>query len=364
MMWKKSLVVFLLSLLTLKAALASRNKTETNNAAKLSSQLTEPVPRHQQQSTTCFPEFTRPSLGSKTNTVMKGQNVSLICSNQNKSLQITYNLFWNDKHLKTKEGESMIFNLSITEVRALGPYKCKAQVLNCTRYSDPFNFTFFEPVTRPVLNVNVIQTKRDHHITLRCISFNGTLPIDYTFFEKNTTVSPVISKYVREPAEFNLTRNNTGEVEEYRCKAKNRLSNHAKYSQPFPILSTGGDSCPFCLWLLLPGLLLVLIVIILILAFWILPKYKARKAMRDKVPRDCGNTPMEVEIYENIYKNQADKESVPSLGTRPCVSTAQDENGQSEEMHYATPIFQEVKPKDHEACNEGKTAPVYSDLTF
>ena len=37
-------------------------------------------------------------------------------------------------------------------------------------------------------------------------------------------------------------------------------------------LLPGGDSCPFCLQLLLPGLLLVLIIIILILAFWILPK--------------------------------------------------------------------------------------------
>lgn len=42
-------------------------------------------------------------------------------------------------------------------------------------------------------------------------------------------------------------------------------------------LLPGGDSCPFCLQLLLPGLLLVLIVIIPILAFWILPKYKASK---------------------------------------------------------------------------------------
>lgn len=42
-------------------------------------------------------------------------------------------------------------------------------------------------------------------------------------------------------------------------------------------LLPGGDSCPFCLQVLLPGLLLVLIVIISILAFRILPKYKASK---------------------------------------------------------------------------------------
>ena len=46
------------------------------------------------------------------------------------------------------------------------------------------------------------------------------------------------------------------------------------------LLLPGGDCGPFCLQLLLPGLLLVLIVIILILAFWMLPKYKASKFLR------------------------------------------------------------------------------------
>lgn len=38
-----------------------------------------------------------------------------------------------------------------------------------------------------------------------------------------------------------------------------------------------GDGCLFCLHILLVGSLLVLIVIILILACWILPKYRASK---------------------------------------------------------------------------------------
>lgn len=73
---------------------------------------------------------------------MKGQNVSLICFSQNKSLQIS--LFWHNKHLRTQEGkgEPVIFNLSILETHDLGPYKCKAQVANCSRYSREFNFTF------------------------------------------------------------------------------------------------------------------------------------------------------------------------------------------------------------------------------
>ncbi|KAL2764789.1 allergin-1 isoform Allergin-1S1 precursor, partial [Daubentonia madagascariensis] len=123
-----------------------------------------------------------------------------------------------------------------------------------------------------------------------------------------------------------------------------------------------GDGCPFCLQLLLPGLLLMLMVIILILAFWILPKYKARKAMRHNVPKDCGDTPVEVGIYENISKNQADEESVPDVESRHYISTAQDGAGDSQGIHYATPMFQEVAPTKQEACNDCKTECVYSEL--
>uniref|UniRef100_A0A671FCI9 Mast cell immunoglobulin like receptor 1 n=1 Tax=Rhinolophus ferrumequinum TaxID=59479 RepID=A0A671FCI9_RHIFE len=290
-MWRKSFLVFLLSYWALKAALDSEKTTETN---------------------TCFPEFTSPCLDSKTNVIIKGQNVSLICSNQNKSLQITYSLFRHNKYLTSRcgKGEPVTFNLSITEDQELGPYKCKAEVSNCTKYSREFNFTFADPVTTPVLNVTVVQTKPDLYMTLHCITFNGSLPISYTFFAKGIAISPVISTYKREPAEFNLTKNNIGEVEEYSCEAKNSVPNRAKYSQTFRMPSRGGDSCPLCLQLLLPGLLLVLVVIILILAFWILPKYKARKAMRDKVPRHPGDTPMEGGIYANIYENQAGKRTL------------------------------------------------------
>uniref|UniRef100_A0A8C7AA14 Mast cell immunoglobulin like receptor 1 n=1 Tax=Neovison vison TaxID=452646 RepID=A0A8C7AA14_NEOVI len=218
-------------------------------------------------------KFHSPSLDSETKVVTRGQNVSLTCSNQNESLQITYFLFRREKHLRTHtgKGEPMIFNLSISEAHELGPYKCKAQVSNCSmvKYSREFNFTF-----------------------------------------------------------------------------------------------VGGDSCPFCLQVLLPGLLLVLIVIISILAFRILPKYKARKAMRDKTPRDYRNTATEVGIYANICENQAGKESVPGLEPRQCVSTAQDGTQHSQEIQYATPVFQKGAPGVHEARNDCKTGYIYSELIF
>lgn len=90
-------------------------------------------------------------------------------------------------------------------------------------------------MTTPVLNI----TKRaNHYVTLRCLSSYGSLPINYTFFENNITKSQVIIKNVREPAEFNVTKD-TGGGEEYRCKAENRLPYHVKYSLPVTIPSTG-----------------------------------------------------------------------------------------------------------------------------
>uniref|UniRef100_A0A2K6EWT4 Mast cell immunoglobulin like receptor 1 n=1 Tax=Propithecus coquereli TaxID=379532 RepID=A0A2K6EWT4_PROCO len=217
-----------------------------------------------------------------------------------------------------------------------------------------------EPVTAPVLSVTVTQTETERHVTLHCISVNGSLPINYTFFEKNVTISPAISKNRREPAEFNFTRKNSGEEEEYRCEARNSLPSHTKYSWLVTVTSTGGGGCPFCLQLLLPGLLLMLTVTVLILAFWILPKYKARKAMRHNVPKDRG----EVGIYANISNDPADEASVPDVESRQCVSTAQDGAGDAQEIHYATPMFWEVAPIEQEACNDYKPGCVYSELVI
>uniref|UniRef100_A0A452SR72 Mast cell immunoglobulin like receptor 1 n=1 Tax=Ursus americanus TaxID=9643 RepID=A0A452SR72_URSAM len=283
-----------------------------------------------------FPELLSPSLDSETKLVSRGQNVSLICSNQNKSLRITYVLFRREKHLRTHDGkgEPMIFNLSISEAHELGPYKCKAQVPNCSviKYSREFNFTFVDPVITPVLNIHVINIKTDRHIILRCISFNGSLPITYTFFEKDIAISQPISKHVREPAELNITKNNAREGEEYRCKAKNKLPDHERYSQPvFINPPPGGDSCPFCLQLLLPGLLLVLIVIIPILAFWILPKYKASKFFSGFCMVCHWSWVLKIRIIGPI-----------TLFLVFCPGT-----GHSQEIHYATPVFQEVAPGVH-----------------
>ncbi|XP_073876232.1 allergin-1 isoform X6 [Macaca fascicularis] len=179
-------------------------------------------------------EFPSPCLDSKTNVVMKGQNVSMFCSHKNKSLQITYSLFRHKTHLGTQngKGEPAIFNLSITEAHESGPYKCKAQVYSCSKYSRDFNFTI------------------------------------------------------------------------------------------------------------------------------------VGKAMRNNVPRDCGDTAVEVGIYANIHGKQAKEGSVPEVGSRPCVSTAQDEAEHSQELQYATPVFQEVAPRQQEACDSYKPGYVYSELNF
>ncbi|XP_023366988.1 allergin-1 [Otolemur garnettii] len=270
--------------------------------------------------TTKADEFPSPLVYSQTNMVMRGQNVSLFCSHKNKSLQITYSLFRHEIFLGTQNGtgEPTIFKLNISEAGDLGPYKCKAQVLKCVKYSRDFNFTIADPVTAPLLTISITATGTERHVTLRCFSARGSLPINYTFFEKNVPISSAISKNAREPAELNLTRKDT-EEEEYRCEARNGLPDLAQYSQPVSMAATGGDGCPLCLQLLLPGLLLGLTVIALILAFWILSKYKARKAVRGNAPKDCGATPLEVRIYANISLNQTGKKENFGLSAHSTV---------------------------------------------
>ncbi|XP_021104311.1 allergin-1 isoform X4 [Heterocephalus glaber] len=159
--------------------------------------------------------FPPPSLNSSTHAITVRQNVSLFCSHKNKSMQITYSLFLSKKHLETKKGkgEPVIFYLTISKANDSGPYKCKAEVFNCSKYSPGFYF-------------------------------------------------------------------------------------------------------------MVDG-----------------------KAMRENVPKDPGDTPMEGELYENVCKDQAGA-------------------GDSQEIHYATPVFQEAARREQETCHDCKTGHVYSELTL
>ncbi|XP_055982558.1 allergin-1 [Sorex fumeus] len=119
--------------------------------------------------------------------------------------------------------------------------------------------------------------------------------------------------------------------------------------------------CPLCLKLLLPAMLLVLLAVILTLVFWILCKYKARKAMKENALRVCEDKPKEDVIYTTVKKKQAEAGPGPGSGPKPCVPTAEEETGPAQEIHYATPLFPDVAPggRNGDPCT---TDHVYSDL--
>ncbi|XP_073901548.1 allergin-1 isoform X2 [Castor canadensis] len=107
-------------------------------------------------------EFSAPTLSSNTSTASIGQNVSLFCSNKNKTVETIYSLFLHKKHLAKKEGQGkpVIFNIRISKASESGPYKCKAQVSNCSKYSSEFNFTLADgdscPLCLPMLLIPVL----------------------------------------------------------------------------------------------------------------------------------------------------------------------------------------------------------------
>lgn len=84
------------------------------------------------------------------NVVSLGQNVSLSCSSKNTSVNITYSLFLSKKHLQTKlSGETVTFYLKISNANETGPYKCKTNVSNQSKYSQEFNFTIASKCLSP-----------------------------------------------------------------------------------------------------------------------------------------------------------------------------------------------------------------------
>lgn len=75
--------------------------------------------------------------------VRVGQNVPLTCSCKNTSANVTYSLFWGKRYLESKTSRegAVVFHLKISSVNETGPYKCKANARNVSKYSPEFNFT-------------------------------------------------------------------------------------------------------------------------------------------------------------------------------------------------------------------------------
>ncbi|XP_038613030.1 allergin-1 isoform X2 [Tachyglossus aculeatus] len=183
-----------------------------------------------------FRDLPRPTLSSKTNEVIKGQTASLSCVAQTKSFSVKYTLFRGNKCIKESGPEmgkeQQEFKLTISNTSELGTYKCKIQLQGSSdkKYSNDFNFTFVYPVSTPELELKPFSTEIGQHVELHCFSLNGSLPINYTFFKGNSSVSPTISKTVREPAVFNLTNYDNRDLHGYKCKAENRFPNYTGYS--------------------------------------------------------------------------------------------------------------------------------------
>ncbi|XP_040605894.1 allergin-1 isoform X2 [Mesocricetus auratus] len=164
----------------------------------------------------------------------------------------------------------------------------------------------------PNLNSSVNVVRMGQNVSLSCSSKNAPMNITYSLFLGTKHLQ---TKETRaEAVTFYLKISNTNETGPYKCKIN--VSNYSqKYSQELKFEIAKEDSCPSCLLSqLLPGVLLGLLVIVLVLVFVIQPKYKK-------------------------------------------------EAGKPQELHYATPVFKEVAPREQEGCVGNNPSYIYSELT-
>ncbi|XP_032769502.1 allergin-1 isoform X3 [Rattus rattus] len=93
--------------------------------------------------------FLSPNLNSSMSVVRMGQNVSLSCSSKNTSIDITYSLFLGKSYLESKRrrGGAVDFHLRISNANESGPYKCKVNDSNSSKYSQNFTFTIVRKCT-------------------------------------------------------------------------------------------------------------------------------------------------------------------------------------------------------------------------
>ncbi|XP_054989536.1 allergin-1 [Sorex araneus] len=160
---------------------------------------------------------------------------------------------------------------------------------------------------------------------------------------------------------FTISISTASELGSYKCKAQISSLNCTKYSNLLNFTFVGDATCPLCLKLLLPAVLLALLAVILTLAFWILRKHKARKAMKENALRVRGDKPEENVIYTTVKKKQAEAGSGPGSGPRPCVAAAEEETGHAQEIHYASPLFLDEASGGHDG-DPRETDHVYCKL--
>ncbi|XP_052051737.1 allergin-1 isoform X1 [Apodemus sylvaticus] len=194
----------------------------------------------------------------------------------------------------------------------------------------------------PNLNSSMNVVRIGQNVSLSCFTKNTSADITYSLFWGTKYLE---SKKGRGGAvDFYLRISSANKTGPYKCKTT--VSNLWKYSQDFNFTIAEDESCSSCqLSLLLPGVLLGLLVIFLVLAFWIYLKYKKGKTLRENASKGSGDVPTQGELYANVYKTQTGAE-------------------QPQEIHYAIPVFQEAAPAKQEGDVNREADCIYSELTY
>uniref|UniRef100_A0A8C8VSL6 Ig-like domain-containing protein n=1 Tax=Peromyscus maniculatus bairdii TaxID=230844 RepID=A0A8C8VSL6_PERMB len=156
----------------------------------------------------------------------------------------------------------------------------------------------------PNLNSSMNVVKMGQNVSLSCSSKkNASVDITYSLFWGTKHIETKTKR--GETVIFHLKISNANETGPYKCKTN--VSNLHKYSQE--------------------------------LNFRI-----ARNAQRESKSKDSGDAPMQSELYANICDPQT-------------------QTGQPQELHYITPVFKEVAPREQEGCVGSPADYIYSELT-
>ncbi|XP_008269939.1 allergin-1 [Oryctolagus cuniculus] len=198
----------------------------------------------------------------------------------------------------------------------------------------------------PTLKAETTVVTKGQNVSLFCSHKNKSLEITYSLFLNKTLVGDKTGKVDR--MVFHRIISEAKDLGPYKCKTSVfNCTKNGTYSQELKftvMMKLPEDSCPLCLRLLLPGLLLLLsLAVVLMLLFWIRRKHKARKAERENALVDQETTPEETDIYVNVCK--------PPAGTGP-----------SPEIHYATPNFHALETERQETYDYCTAEYIYLNI--
>uniref|UniRef100_A0A3P8ZQV5 Ig-like domain-containing protein n=1 Tax=Esox lucius TaxID=8010 RepID=A0A3P8ZQV5_ESOLU len=170
--------------------------------------------------------FSKPVLVMEPMEVFEKEEFRLTCKSTNYSTErissskITYSIY-RDNYKLTPDRFNGTYVVPANVQHQNGKYYCIANARNVSKYSGSLNVKAKVPVSKPeIMSIGKVIVGKPFQV--RCHSDQGSLPINYTLLRRGKAINSIAVGESHHEAIFSITLQHHGDIEDYKCRAKNR----------------------------------------------------------------------------------------------------------------------------------------------